>query len=89
MPVPVRIVNGMPFLESLVGKWVLVKIACGFEVKGRLVSFDTDANNQLTLVEVHDGDVTRIKNIWIYTICHQTATSSNCLFLWFSSCMQF
>ncbi|GFT78904.1 smF [Trichonephila clavipes] len=39
-------VNPMPFLRSLVGKWVNVKQKKGYEIRGRLVSCDCYINLQ-------------------------------------------
>ncbi|GFQ80207.1 hypothetical protein TNCT_431061 [Trichonephila clavata] len=52
----VPIVHRLQFLETLVGKWVLVKMQYGFRVKGKLLEFDSEANIQLKNVEVYDED---------------------------------
>ncbi|GFR05463.1 small nuclear ribonucleoprotein F [Trichonephila clavata] len=49
--VSVPIVNPKPFLRSLVGKWVNVKLKWGLEYRGRLVISDVYMNLQLELVE--------------------------------------
>ncbi|PRD27853.1 UNVERIFIED_CONTAM: SmF [Trichonephila clavipes] len=41
-------VNPMPFLRSLVGKWVNVKQKKGYEIRGRLVSCDCYINLQVS-----------------------------------------
>ncbi|GFQ79068.1 hypothetical protein TNCT_449371 [Trichonephila clavata] len=52
----VPIVNPRPFLRSLVGKWVIMKLKWGLTLKGRLVISDQYVNIQLDLVEIYDGE---------------------------------
>ncbi|GFR07701.1 hypothetical protein TNCT_268051 [Trichonephila clavata] len=52
----VPIVNPRPFLRSLVGKWVIMKLKWGLTLKGRLVISDQYVNIQLEFVEIYDGE---------------------------------
>lgn len=54
-------INPKPFLNSLTGKAVLVKLKWGHEYKGYLVSVDGYMNLQLANTEEYiDGEVTGI-----------------------------
>ncbi|KAJ8967774.1 hypothetical protein NQ317_012927 [Molorchus minor] len=62
-------INPKPFLNSLTGKAVMVKLKWGHEYKGYLVSVDTYMNLQLANTEEYiDGNVTElwkvIQNAW-------------------------
>ena len=61
------IVNPKPFLASLTGQEVLVKLKWGMEYKGLLVAVDAYMNLQLSNTEVH------------YLLTTQCNTSNNML----------
>lgn len=59
-------INPKPFLNSLTGKAVMVKLKWGHEYKGYLVSVDGYMNLQLANTEEYiDGDVT---GLWLKII---------------------
>ncbi|GFY69634.1 hypothetical protein TNIN_233401 [Trichonephila inaurata madagascariensis] len=53
-----NIVNPRPFMKSLIGKWVNVKLKWGLDYRARLALFDGYMNVELELVqEVLQGEV--------------------------------
>ncbi|GFT01576.1 hypothetical protein TNCV_4204421 [Trichonephila clavipes] len=46
-----NIVNPKPFMKSLIGKWVNVKLKWGLEYRARLALFDAYMNVELELVQ--------------------------------------
>lgn len=72
-------INPKPFLNSLTGKAVLVKLKWGHEYKGYLVSVDGYMNLQLANTEEHvDGNCTGNKYLF-FTVPTQGCQSHNLL----------
>ncbi|GFT36773.1 hypothetical protein NPIL_471531 [Nephila pilipes] len=61
--------NPLPFLDGLVGKWIVVKLNYGRDFYGKLMSTDSKMNLKLEWVKPFHGDEETGDNLKLMILC--------------------